>query len=112
MNNLVSTRTEGQALIIEVHASELDMFMVPEMRDAVKASLDAKPPVVIVLLAETDYMDSSALGFLFQLYRTVDGYGGRFGLTGVKDRINQLLTINGAQKYLKTYPTLAEALAG
>ena len=112
MNELVSLRTEGDALVVQIHANELDMFMVPELREAVKTSLDGKPPVVIVRLGETDYMDSSALGFLFQLYRTVDQYGGRFCLIEVKDRINQLLTINGAQKYLKTYGTLPEALLG
>ncbi len=98
--------------MVEVHANELDMFMVPEMRDAVKAPMAQNPPVVVVRLGQTDFMDSSALGFLFQMYRTVDQYGGRFCLAEVKDRINQLLTINGAQKYLKTYPTLSDAIAG
>lgn len=112
MSSLLSLRTEGETLIVEVHANELDMFMVPEMRDAVKQSLETKPSVVIVHLRETEYMDSSALGFLFQLYRSVDQYGGRFALAEVKERINQLLTINGAQKYLKTYATLPEAIQG
>lgn len=112
MQDLLSVRVQAEALIVEIHAPELDMFMVPDMREAVKIPLQSQPPVVVVRLNSTEYMDSSALGFLFQLYRSVEEYGGRFCLAEVQSRINQLLTINGAQRYLKTYESVEAAISG
>lgn len=56
--------------VISVHG-EIDLYTVPEFRDALQECTQRKPHVLIVDLTDISYIDSAGLGALLSAYRTL-----------------------------------------
>jgi anti-anti-sigma factor len=70
-----------------------------------------KPPVLILDLTESPYMDSAGLGLLMNCYVSAEKNGRKVLLAGVNHRIHALLEMTRVDLILKNYATAAEAEA-
>ena len=67
------------------------------------------PPLLIVDLTGSPYMDSAGLGLLMNSYVSAQKNGRRLMLAGANERIRALLETTKVNLILKNYPTAAEA---
>jgi len=70
------------------------------------------PPVLIVDLTNSVYMDSAGLGALMNCYVAAEKNGRKVLLAGANERIRALLETTNVHVILKNYPTAAEAESG
>jgi anti-anti-sigma factor len=68
-----------------------------------------KPPVLILDLTESPYMDSAGLGLLMNCYVSAEKNGRKVVLAGANHRIHALLEMTRVNLILKNYATAAEA---
>jgi anti-anti-sigma factor len=71
-----------------------------------------KPPVLIMDLSETPYMDSAGLGLVMNQFVSAERNGRKFLLTGLNGRIKALMELTKVNTVLKVYPSVEEAEDG
>ena len=111
MEDLFSVKEEEGAIIVQVQNNKIDMLNVPEFRSFFDKQLDSKPGLIIVDLEKTQFIDSSAIGYFFKLHKDITAYGGKLCLTCLQTKVNRVLSINGADRYLECYDTVKDAIA-
>lgn len=62
---------------------QLDVLTTPEVRSQLDAIVEARPPTVVVDLAELSQIDSTGVGGLVSLFKRVRAYGGKFRVQNV-----------------------------
>jgi anti-anti-sigma factor len=70
-----------------------------------------KPPVLIIDLTESPYMDSAGLGLLMNCYVSAEKNGRKLLLAGTNQRIQALLEMTRVHLILKNYATAEDAEA-
>lgn len=110
IDEIASFDQNNEILIVTFNQKEIDMFHVPELRQEFEVYTSKKPRQVVIDLKETEFMDSSVLGYLFQLFKSVDDYGGKMRLCNVHNRIDKLLQLCGVGPYFKSYENIERAL--
>lgn len=91
-------RNEGPTLKIS-DIAELTAVNSGAFREEVNAALRESPTLVEIDLAKTRFLDSSGLGALFALYRSVGESGGTtLRLINPTPEINQLLELTQMQQ--------------
>jgi anti-anti-sigma factor len=70
-----------------------------------------KPPVLILDLTGSPYMDSAGLGLLMNYYVSAEKNGRKLLLAGTNQRIHALLEMTRVHLILKNYATTADAEA-
>jgi anti-sigma B factor antagonist len=91
-------RTDGQTLSIS-DIVELTAVNSGAFREEVTAALRASPAAVEIDLSKTRFLDSSGLGALFSLYRTVGASGGiALRLLDPTPEVRQLLELTQMQQ--------------
>lgn len=70
-----------------------------------------EPPLLIIDLTESPYMDSAGLGSLMNAYVHAQKNGRKLVLAGANMRVNALLEMTKVHLILKNYATVAEAKA-
>ena len=90
--------TEGQTLTVS-EIPELTAVNSGAFRDEVNAALRDSPAFIEINLAKTRFMDSSGLGALFSIYRTVGATNGTtLRLLNPTPEIRQLLELTQMQQ--------------
>lgn len=70
-----------------------------------------QPPLLIIDLTDSPYIDSAGLGSLMNAYVHAQKNGRKLVLAGANMRVNALLEMTKVHLILKNYPTVAEAEA-
>lgn len=112
MDELVKIVERDQALIFEFLKSEIDMFNVADINTYFGGAIANRPRLVVFDMKRVSFMDSSAIGFLYNFHKNVSEYGGKFCLANVHEKILQIMEINGAMHYLRCFDTIEEAIRG
>ena len=90
--------TEGQTLLIS-GIQELTAVNSGAFRDEANAALRESPTLVEIDLSQTRFLDSSGLGALFALYRTVgESSGVTLRLVNPAPEVRQLLELTQMQQ--------------
>jgi anti-anti-sigma factor len=76
-------------------SGDVDMAVVPQLRDALDATLDTRCANVVLDLAAVTYADSSALGLLVWLDHRLRPAGGRLILAGAGRDVSRILELSG-----------------
>lgn len=76
-------------------SGDIDMSVVPELREALDAALYGGCTNVVLDLAEVTYADSSALGLLVWLDHRLRPAGGRLVLAGARRDVARILELSG-----------------
>jgi anti-anti-sigma factor len=85
---------ESGACVARV-CGDIDIAVVPELRDDLQAALEAGCTNVVIDLAEVVYADSSALGLLVWLDHRLRPIGGRLVLAAPNRDITRVLELSG-----------------
>ncbi|MEL0640379.1 STAS domain-containing protein [Pseudoalteromonas aliena] len=93
------TKTEsadGTTLTIQIKG-KFDFNLVQNFRHAY-AQMDEKTVKVIIDLRETDYMDSSALGMLLNMKKTIEGQVQAIEISNCQPQLRKILQISRFDK--------------
>ncbi|GHB56910.1 STAS domain-containing protein [Psychrosphaera saromensis] len=96
MSLKTSTSADGQTVTIEVKG-KFDFNFVQDFRSAYSA-IEGSIDTIIVDLRETEYMDSSALGMLLNMQKTLAGRVNNIKISNCKPQIKKILQISRFDK--------------
>lgn len=103
-------RREGDAAVV-VLAGEVDLHHTPEVHKALITACQQEPKRLVINLESVSYLDSSGIGTLVEIFRRVNGYGGKLALCGLSDRVHSVFEITKLDKFFKIYDSEPEALS-
>lgn len=89
---------------------ELDLGRAPNLKWALVDSLDAGYRQLVVDLTHVTFMDSTALGVLVGVNRSLD-VGARMSIVCVHANVLKIFELSGMDGTFAIYPTLEESLA-
>lgn len=105
----IDRRTLGKFQFIAVEG-EIDMFVSPDVRDALQNAFQDSPEGVVVDLSGVPYMDSSGIATLGEGLQWSRRESAHFILVGVQEEVMNTLKIARMSEHLEIYPTAQEAL--
>lgn len=102
-------RVDGVA-VLDV-AGELDIYTSPKLRGALQELLRGGTVRVVVNLAQTSYLDSTALSVLTSALKQARDAGGTVALVYTQPQIEKIFTITGLHEVFPVYRTESDAVA-
>ena len=90
---------------------EIDLHVAPGISSSMKGMLADKPQQFVVDLSRVSYIDSSGLAVLIEGMQTVNGYGGKFALSGLQDGVRPIFEIARLDQVFRIFPDVEAALA-
>ena len=90
---------------------EIDLNESPAVRERIKPLIDAQLPRIIVDLSGVSYIDSSGLALFIESMQRIQGYGGKFALTGLRPTVRTIFEIARLDQIFQIYPDVAAAQA-
>jgi anti-sigma B factor antagonist len=101
--NLSTDRTGG-IVIVRVDEAKLVHPLLPTFAESVSDLLSGGDRRVIIDMSHVVYLDSACIGCLMDLYRQADKAGGALKLAGVQARVETMLTMTGANRFIELHP--------
>jgi len=80
--------------------------------DVLQRELDSEPWELILDFAQTQAIDSTALGAMIQVFKTLKAQGGHLSLCNVGSGVRRVLAITRVDRVFPIYDDLPAALAG
>jgi anti-anti-sigma factor len=96
MSLSTSISADGQTYTIEIKG-KFDFNFVQDFRNAY-SNIENQLDIVIVDLRETEYMDSSALGMLLNMQKSLSGKVNRIKISNCRPQIKKILQISRFDK--------------
>ena len=91
---------------------EIDLHVAPTVTAAFNDVIDRKPERLVVDLTDVSYIDSAGLATLIQAMQKVEGYGGKFMLSGLQETVRSIFEISRLDQVFQIFPDADAALAG
>jgi anti-sigma B factor antagonist len=107
---LVAIRPGRGCTVVEVRG-DLDMATSPQLRDSLQRLIGAGDRQVVVDLAGVGFLDSSALGALVTIFKTVRAADGRLCLAAAQPAVRRVLRITSVDRAIDVYDTIEAAEA-
>ena len=108
--DIAEVREEGGAQVVSVRA-DVDMHRSPELHQVLLDVCRSEPSRLIVDLASVEYMDSSGVGTLVEVFRRVKSYQGELFLVGMQPRVRGVFEITKLDKFFTIRASVSEALS-
>jgi anti-sigma B factor antagonist len=102
------TQPDGRTSVIAVEG-ELDLSTAPQLKWMLIDALDAGHSRLIVDLSATTFMDSTALGVLIGVNRSLE-VGARLGIVAANAHVLSVFELSGMDGAFAFFPTLRDAL--
>ena len=96
MSLSTSLSSDGQIFTIEIKG-KFDFNFVQEFRNAY-STIEGQVETVVVDLRETEYMDSSALGMLLNMQKSLSGQVNNIKISNCRPQIKKILQISRFDK--------------
>ena len=90
---------------------EIDLHVSPRVSASLGAMVETKPKLLVVDLSQVSYIDSSGLAVLIEGMQNVEGYGGRFALAGLQDKVRPIFEMARLDQVFTIFPHVDAALA-
>lgn len=90
---------------------EIDLHVSPTVTTALNELIDKKPERLVVDLSEVSYIDSAGLAALIQAMQKMEGYGGKFMLSGLQETVRSIFEISRLDQVFQIFPDADSALA-
>jgi anti-sigma B factor antagonist len=100
----VTTADSGRVSIVRVGEPRLMYPILSDFSAAVAALIAAGRTDIVIDLTPVTYVDSATIGCFMDLYRQVQGAGGKLKLSGVQRRVETMLSMTGAQNFIEVHP--------
>ncbi|MEV4763981.1 STAS domain-containing protein [Micromonospora chokoriensis] len=102
MDLLLSARPGRGCTVVEARG-ELDMATAPQLRDNLQQLIDSGDRQVVVDMAGVRFIDSSALGTLVVMFKSLGDVDGRLSLAGVQPGVRRVLSITSVDRVIDIY---------
>jgi len=99
----LTTDHAGLVSIVRVGEPRLMYPILSEFSGAVGSLIASGHRQIVIDLAPVTYIDSASIGCLMDLYRQAHAAGGRLKLSGVQKRVETMLTMTGAHKFIEIH---------
>jgi anti-sigma B factor antagonist len=106
---IIQSQPDPQTSIVALEG-ELDLARAPSLKWALVDSVDAGCRQLVVDLTRVTFMDSTALGVLVGVNRSLD-VGARLAIVCVHANVLKIFELSGMDGSFAIYPTLEQALA-
>lgn len=106
----LNLRRVDSVAILDV-TGELDIYTSPKLRSAIQDLLAGGTARVVVNLANTSYLDSTALSVLTSALKQARDAGGTVVLVYTQPQVEKIFTITGLHEVFPVYRTESEAVA-
>ncbi len=106
----VSMELDSGVAVFEL-PMRIDVSNTRELVTPVRQAIASGYRRVVLDFSSTEAIDSTALGALVQVYKSLTAAGGLLILTGVGDAVRRVLSITRLDSVFTLYATRAEAVA-
>jgi anti-sigma B factor antagonist len=106
----LTTDRSKDVAIVRVGESRMMYPLLSEFSSTVTALITAGERRVVVDLSPVGYVDSATIGCFMDLYRQATSAGSTLKLSGVQRRVETMLSMTGAQKFIEVHADEASAL--
>ena len=100
---------EGALLVMA--SGELDVAAAPRLATVLSMATASAEPVVVLDLAEVDFIDSTALGAIMHASTEAEAAGKKMLVVALDGPVRRLLEITNLTGRFRVYPSRDEALA-
>src|SRR4051812_31240829 len=107
----VTSERSGDVVIVHAAPARLMHPSLLEFSSSVKGQLSGGERKLVIDLSKVDYLDSAAIGCLMDLYRQATTAGATLKLAGVGARVETMLKLVGANRFMEMYPDAAAAVS-
>ena len=90
---------------------EIDLHVSPSVTASLNAMIAKKPRRLVIDLSGVNYIDSAGLAALIQAMQKVEGYGGKFLLSGLQETVRSIFEISRLDQVFQIFPDVDAALA-
>jgi anti-anti-sigma factor len=101
----------GDVRIVRVKEAKLTYPVLPSFLAGVRAIVEDGARKLVIDLGGVAYIDSAAIGCLIDIYWLLKERDGALKLSGLRPRMETMLSLIGAHKVVDVYRAEAEALA-
>lgn len=107
----ITTEQKRRALVVRIDG-ELDLHTSPLLQERVAAALTEFPNlrVLVVVLSNVTFIDSSGLGALLACYRDLSALGKRFVLANPQAAVRRVLQMSGILSKIDVVDSEAQAV--
>ncbi|MBB4934200.1 anti-sigma B factor antagonist [Lipingzhangella halophila] len=105
----LNTRVDNHSVIIEVEG-DLDIATAGDLQEHVLSAVDEHGPWLILDLTSLDFMDSSGLNVVINIYRSVKERGGSLALAAPNERVTKVVRLVGLHRQVAVHRTVPAAV--
>ena len=108
-HNLVrDVRRTGDSTIVVLNG-DIDLNHSPSLHEALVAVTNEQPRRLVLNLTDVQYMDSSGVGTLVDVFRRVAKYQGKLVLYGLTPRVKGVFEVTKLDRFFTICDTLEQA---
>src|SRR5438093_6044279 len=90
---------------------DIDLHVSPGVTESLNAMIKKKPERIVIDLSRATYIDSAGVAALILAMQEVEGYGGKFFLSGLQETIRSIFEISRLDRTFRIFPNVDAALA-
>jgi anti-sigma B factor antagonist len=110
MDLRIITRTADGIPVIQL-SGEVDAYTCSMLRDAMVEVIEQGHPMIVVSMADVEYIDSSGLGTLVGGLKRASEHRGRIAVVARSGQIRKVFEITGLEKVFPLFDTEKDATA-
>ena len=89
---------------------DIDLHVSPAVTESLNAMIKKKPERIVIDLSRATYIDSAGVAALILAMQEVEGYGGKFFLSGLQETIRSIFEISRLDRTFRIFPNVDAAL--
>ncbi len=105
----LNTRVDNHSVIVEV-GGDLDIATAGDLQEHVQSAVAEHGPWLILDLTSLDFMDSSGLNVIINIYRSVKEQGGSLALAAPNERVTKVMRLVGLHRQVAVHRTVPAAI--
>lgn len=109
-NLRIETTAEADLSVVSL-AGEIDLRSSPGMRESLREYTHERSGKFVFDLSEVTYIDSSGVGTLVELKRSIDRRKGQLVLVGLQPRVRSVMEMTRLDQFFDIRATVNEARA-
>jgi anti-sigma B factor antagonist len=94
-----------------ITAAQLHMYFIPDLKEKLLDTVSSEPDNLIIDLTRVEYLDSSAMGVLFQVQKKMHAYGGALYLVGINATIEMVFKLTKSDQHFIVFADEKAAVA-
>ena len=106
---LIDINSEGSQHVVSVLESRLDAASAVEFKETVMRNIEEGNTNLIIDLKEVEFIDSSGLGALVAILKSVS-LNGTLAITGLHKKTEQIFKLTRMDTVFQIFPSVTEAL--